>query len=89
MENYIVEITDTFGGEANYSWVKRYLVKASSFRGAITKVAKKYGGGWRNKYSCMDTAEYRIPGACIVAFVNWVDADYVAKNHGIYNGEVL
>ena len=24
MHNYQIEITDLFGGEANYSWVKRY-----------------------------------------------------------------
>ena len=37
---YFVELTDTFGGEANYCWAKRYKVAASSFNGAIRKVAK-------------------------------------------------
>ena len=37
---YFVELTDTFGGEANYSWVNRYKVVASSFNGAIRKVSK-------------------------------------------------
>ena len=27
---YFVEMTDTFGGEANYSWVNRFLVNAIS-----------------------------------------------------------
>jgi len=25
---YFIEITDTFGGEANYSWVTRHVIKA-------------------------------------------------------------
>ena len=41
---YFVEETDTFGGEANYSYVKRYIVKASTERGALRKVASN---GWR------------------------------------------
>jgi hypothetical protein len=31
---YKIEVTDTFGGEANYCWVSRYTVKAKSIRGA-------------------------------------------------------
>ena len=27
---FFVEMTDTYGGEANYSWVNRFLVTASS-----------------------------------------------------------
>jgi len=89
MQNFIVEITDTFGGEANYSWVRRYLVKSTSFRGAMSKVAKRYGAGWRNKYSSGDSAEYRMPGACIVAFVNWVEADYALEYPKLYNVEAI
>ena len=40
---YIVEMTDTYGGEANYCWVKRFLVKASSPRGAIRIVTNETG----------------------------------------------
>lgn len=31
---YFVEVTDTFGGEANYCWVRRYKVSASSKLGS-------------------------------------------------------
>ena len=41
---YFIEETDTFCGEANYSYVERYIVKASTTRGALRKVASK---GWR------------------------------------------
>ena len=27
--HYYIEMTDTFGGEANYCWVNRFIVRAS------------------------------------------------------------
>lgn len=36
-----VEMTDTFGGEANYSWVKRATVSAEGSDLAIVRRAKK------------------------------------------------
>ena len=38
---FFVEMTDTFGGEANYGWVNRFMVTAASSLGAIRKVTKK------------------------------------------------
>ena len=38
MPYFYAEVTDTFGGEANYTWVRRYKVKANTFTGAIRKV---------------------------------------------------
>ena len=40
---YFVEITDNFGGEANYSWVTRYKIHANTMRGAVNKLAKYSG----------------------------------------------
>jgi hypothetical protein len=71
MAIFNVEITDTFGGEANYSWVKRYQIKAKSFRGAITALAKKDGSGWRIDWSDGETTRYNLQGACICAFVTF------------------
>lgn len=45
---YFVEITDTFGGEANYSWVTRHKVRASSERGALIRVNRDSGLGFRS-----------------------------------------
>ncbi len=28
--HYFIEMTDTFGGEANYCWVHRFIVSAST-----------------------------------------------------------
>ena len=69
-----VEVTDTFGGEANYSWVRREIVYAKSLRGAITAFAKKHGGGFRLAYSTGDMARYNLTGACVCAFVGYAEA---------------
>ena len=68
---FFVEMTDTFGGEANYSWVNRFIVSASSERGAIGKVTRKTGYRARG----VGCDRYDVPGACICYFVEWIDAD--------------
>lgn len=45
-ELFFVEMTDTFSGEANYSWVRRYIVTASTMRGAVWKVSRHTGVSW-------------------------------------------
>ena len=73
MNIYQIEVTDTFGGEPNYSWVKRYTVKASTMRGAISKLARREGGGFRFNYGDCDQSRYNLRGAAVCAFVNWID----------------
>lgn len=68
-ETYSIEVTDTFGGEANYSWVRRYTVQARSMRGAITALARQHGAGWRLDYDTGEMARYNMRGACVCAFV--------------------
>lgn len=46
--HYFIEITDTFGGEANYSWVTRHKVKASSERGALIRINRASGLRFRS-----------------------------------------
>lgn len=73
--HYYIEMTDTFGGEANYCWVNRFIVSASSPRGAMRKVAKKFG------YSVRDVGCDRwdtVSGATCF-FVEWVDAAEVQR----------
>ena len=64
---FFVELTDTFGGEANYSWVKRYKVTASTFNGAIRKVSKESFYRFRKEYDTGDMVKYNVIGVC--AFV--------------------
>lgn len=70
---YHIEVTDTFGGEANYSWKHEYLVHAKSIRGAIQVLARKDGAGWKVNYTCFDNARYDMQGSCVCAFVQYVD----------------
>ena len=73
MTTFKIEVTDTFGGEANYSWVRRYTVTAKSFRGAINALARQYGSGWRLDGNYGDMARYNMQGAAICAFVEYSD----------------
>jgi hypothetical protein len=69
MYTYNAEITDLFGGDANYSWVRRYEIKAKNFRGAINKLARIYGSGWRLTTYCGNYQQYKMTGACITCFI--------------------
>lgn len=72
--NYQIEITDTFGGEANYSWVRRHSIEAPA---EITDLAlirrakrKAEWSGVRCKVSkYADTIEIRPVGMCCVLFI--------------------
>lgn len=75
MDKYEVEITDTFGGEANYCWAKRFVVHASSIRGAITKVAREHGGGFRLAYGDSEHARYNLRGQNVCAFVTFLEQE--------------
>jgi hypothetical protein len=44
---YYIEVTDVFGGEANYSWVTRHIIRASTERGAVNKFSRLSGMEWR------------------------------------------
>jgi hypothetical protein len=71
-----VEVTDTFGGEANYSWVKRTemeLMDALSKYSIVRRVKKEIG--WSGQ-RCLtvdygDTIELRPYGVCQVCFISF------------------
>jgi hypothetical protein len=74
-----VEVTDTFGGEANYCWVRRYTIapnKNYSRPLHVVRAAKK-AAGW-NGLRCRtwnngDTVELRPFRMCQVMFITWED----------------
>jgi hypothetical protein len=73
-----LEITDTFGGEANYCWVKREKIAlpANASKRQLVQKAKALAGwtGWRCKvYDFGDLIRIEPQGACLVAFVSWMD----------------
>ena len=64
------ELTDTFGGEANYAWVRRGTIKASTPSGAIRAAKRALGLTGKHtseKYS--DLVSVRFGSSCIVLFL--------------------
>ena len=71
------EVTDTFGGEANYCWVDRGSVEIpSDSRRSLVRAMKRIAG-WTG-IPCRvsdfgDMVEIRPRGICQVAFLTWPD----------------
>ena len=68
------EVTDTFNGEANYSWVRRatFEAPADAPDRQLVKMARKVLGmtGTRCRRSTYgDTIQLDVVGACIRAFI--------------------
>lgn len=83
METYHIEVTDTYCGEANYCWKRDYIVSAKSALGAIQKLAKNHGAGWRKAWDSGDTVRYNMAGACICAFVSYLPDSAVSSYNGV------
>lgn len=79
--HYFIEQTDTFGGEANYCWANRFIVRASSPRGAMRRVTARTG----DKVRVVGTDRWDAVGACICYLVEWIDADDVAWYQANYS----
>jgi len=75
MNTYFFEVTDTFGGEANYCWVRRFKTQAKSELGAIQKLSRYSGLKLRKEY---DT-RYNAKNACVCVFI--VDCEYQQENN--------
>lgn len=70
------EVTDTFGGEANYSWVNRGEIEVKEGSSDLAIVRKvKEAIGW-NGYKCNresygDSITLKPRGICQVLFINF------------------
>ena len=71
-----IELTDTFGGESNYSWVRRYRLEHKpdeSSRALMRRVKRTLG--WSNIHCTAVNYGYlmdiRPADAALVAFVTW------------------
>ena len=77
---FFVEVTDTFGGEANYSWVTRHKITASTERGAMRKVGRYSGLSWSCVANYGDSQRWDSASGATCAFVEQFDpvthADY-------------
>jgi hypothetical protein len=75
---YLVELTDTFGNEANYAWARSATIDFPPTKSvmALRRAAKKAVGlqGVRGTwYDIGNTMEFRPMGANMVLFVNLED----------------
>jgi hypothetical protein len=68
---YSIEMTDTFGGEANYCWVNRFTVRAKSIQSAMSIIARETGLRTRKAFGDNDFARYNAVGACVCFFVEF------------------
>lgn len=81
MTDFYVEITDTFGGEANYSWVTHHRVTASTMRGAMWRVARDSGLSWHIVGDYGDVRRYDSRSGATCAFITeWNDADHSERS---------
>ncbi len=72
---WTAEITDTFGGEANYSWVNRaeFTLPAGATRRQIVSAGKRalgYSGIKCDTFDLGAMYELRPRGECTVIFIN-------------------
>ena len=70
-----IEVTDTFGGEANYAWVDRYAIRTPddiSDLALVRRIKSVAGYSGIRGQTCIngDFVEIRFPSRCIVIFAN-------------------
>ena len=75
MVTWDIEVTDTFGGEANYAWVERSKLRVPDGISdlALVRRIKSVTGysGIRGRATVMgDSVEIRFPARCVVIFAN-------------------
>ena len=73
METFYIVVTDTFGGVANYCWVKQYKVTAKSELGAIRKVSRETGYSFRKDLDDGLYTGYNAKGANVCAFASYYE----------------
>ena len=75
MVTWDIEVTDTFGGQANYSWVERSKLRVPDDISdlALVRRIKSVTGysGIRGRATVMGgSVEIRFPARCVVIFAN-------------------
>lgn len=76
MNLYFIEVTDTFCGEANYSWVTRHVIRGKSERGAINRFSRLSGIQWRHDFG----ERYNSKSGATCLFI----VDYNEERQGQY-----
>lgn len=79
-QKFFVEITDTFGGDANYAWVTRHCVRAKTARGAAVVISRQSGLQWRKVADYGDSVRYDSKSGATCMFIS----DYSEDDHSAY-----
>jgi hypothetical protein len=70
-----IEFTDTFGGDANYSWVRRAEIDADGLSEAQIvrrlRAAVGLNGARGIREEWQDTIAYRWPSRALIAFITF------------------
>lgn len=80
---WFVELTDTFCGELNYSWVKRFSVKAKTIQSAMRKVSIECGTKTRKICESGDCATYKVIDANMAFTIEPADIEWVGMCSGV------
>ena len=75
MQDYFVEITDTFAGEANYSWATRHKVTAINENDAIVKISNESGINWIEQWGDGECSRYDSESGATCLFISEYDED--------------
>ena len=80
MPLFFIEVTDTFGGDANYAWVTRHVIRAKTQRGAVNRFSRLSGMNWHCVDAYSDTARYDSHSGATCYFIEGYDPE----SHGRY-----
>jgi hypothetical protein len=73
MITFNIEVTDTFGGEANYSWVTRHEVESNTLLGAVQKFARMSGMSWHKVGDYGDQRRYDSKSGATCFFIKYAE----------------
>ena len=73
---FFIVVTDVYGGEANFSWVTRHIIRAKSQLGAIQWLAKNSGLNWR-----FDGIRYNSASGATCAFIQDFHCDEMIEGY--------
>lgn len=70
---FYVELTDVYGGEANYSWVTRHVIRGRTMRGAIQRFSRMSGLNWHRVADYGDQKRYDSDSGATCFFIEQFD----------------
>lgn len=79
MGKYYIEVTDTFSGEANYSWVTRHIINANSMLGAVQRFSRMSSMSWHCTSDFGDQRRYDSNSSTTCYFIELYDESVHGK----------